>query len=258
MREILLVAFTLLTFNTYAQESTAELITDRPDQTESSEVVPLKSLQIETGFLLENNHEGSTKIKSFAYNTTLLRYGLLSNMELRFGLDYQCDKTSVENSGSTSVISGFSPMYAGFKIKVAEEKGIWPSVALLGALNLPFSAGQDYKPSYTAADMRFSFANTLTDKLSVGYNIGVEWDGDTAIPAYFYSLSLGIGLTNNLGMYIESYGLILGEGEADHLLDAGFTYLILPNLQFDVSGGIGIYNGVDNYVSLGLTYRLPK
>ena len=38
-----------------AQDNGAELITDRPDQTESSAVVPRKLLQIETGFLMENN-----------------------------------------------------------------------------------------------------------------------------------------------------------------------------------------------------------
>ena len=58
-------------------------------------------------------------------------------------------------------------------------------------------------------------------------------------------------------MFIESYGW-LHEAGAEHLLDTGLTYLLLPNFQFDVSAGIGLKNSIDNFISLGLTYRLPE
>ncbi|MBD3328000.1 transporter [Candidatus Peregrinibacteria bacterium] len=259
MRTILILGLITFSLLSKAQDKVPELITDRPDQTESSSVVPHKSLQIETGFVMENNETDFIEQKSFAYNTTLLRYGLLENFELRLGMEYLGEKLSIKNTDTTNTIFGFSPIYTGFKIKIADEDGWRPEIAFLGGLVLPFTADKDFKPDYSAANIRFSFAHTLSDKFSIGYNLGAEWDGETAIPAYFYSVALGIGLTDKLGMFVEGYGLLPEEVDSENLFDAGFTYLLFPNFQLDLSGGIGLNdNAVDNFLSFGLTYRLPK
>jgi hypothetical protein len=240
-----------------AQDEVPDLITDRPDQTESSAVVPHKSLQLETGFIMENNENDLIRQKSFAYNTTLLRYGLLDNFELRFGLEYLGEEIKIKNTETTSTISGLSPAYAGFKVKIAEEDGWKPEMAFLGALILPFTAHDGFKSEYTAADIYFAFAHTLSDRFSLGYNLGAGWDGNTPIPSYFYSVSLGAGITEKLGIFIESYGHMHGDGEAEHLMDSGLTFLLFPNFQLDLSGGIGLQNSIDSFISFGLTLRLP-
>ncbi len=51
-------------------------------------------------------------------------------------------------------------------------------------------------------------------------------------------------------MFIESYGLILKESEGEHLLDMGFTYLVRPNIQLDISGGIGLNDETPSLVWL--------
>lgn len=242
-----------------AQQQVPDLVTDRPDQTESAATVPKHFLQIETGFILENDENEISRNKSFAYNTTLLRYGLWDNFELRLGAAYLGDNVTKKNSDFSQNIAGFSPLHAGFKVKVAEEKGLRPDIAFLGGLELPFTAGSDYKPSYTAATMRFAFSHTLTDRFSLGYNLGAEWDGETAVPGYFYSVALGIGLIENLGMFVESFGTIQEAGTAQHQIDAGFTYLLTPNFQVDISGGIGLNDAApDNFISFGLSYRIPR
>jgi len=258
MRSFLLLVLIAYAFIAKAQVEIPELITDRPDQTESSAVVPHKSLQIETGFVLENNETDFIKQKSFAYNTTLLRYGLLENFELRLGMEYLGDKVSIKNTDTISTFSGLSPIYTGFKVKIANEDGWKPEIAFLGGLILPFTADKEYKPDYAAANIRFSFAHTLSDRFSIGYNLGAEWDGQTAVPGYFYSVALAIGLTDKLGMFVEAFGLLPEEGDSEHLFDAGFTYLVLPNFQLDVSGGVGLNDdAIDNFLSFGFTYRLP-
>lgn len=242
-----------------AQQQVPDLVTDRPDQTESAATVPKHFLQIETGFILENDENEISRNKSFAYNTTLLRYGLWDNFELRLGAAYLGDNVTKKNSDFSQNIAGFSPLHVGFKVKVAEEKGLRPDIAFLGGLELPFTAGSDYKPSYTAATMRFAFSHTLTDRFSLGYNLGAEWDGETAVPGYFYSVALGIGLIENLGMFVESFGAIQEAGTAQHQIDAGFTYLLTPNFQVDISGGIGLNDAApDNFISFGLSYRIPR
>ena len=242
-----------------AQQQAPNLVTDRPDQTESAAIVPKRFLQIETGFIFQNDKNEISRNKSFAYNTTLLRYGLWDNFELRLGAAYLGDNVTKKSTDFSQNIDGFSPLHAGFKVKVLEEKGFRPDIAFLGGLELPFTAGSDYKPSYTAATMRFAFSHTLSDRFSLGYNLGAEWDGETAVPGYFYSVALGIGLIENLGMFVESFGAIQEAGTAQHQLDAGFTYLLTPNFQVDISGGIGLNDAApDNFISFGLSYRIPR
>ena len=258
MKRILFLPLLFLSVFATAQ-NTSELITDRPDQTESSTVVPYKSLQIETGFLLEKKSNDLMQHKSYAYNSTLLRYGLLQNFELRLGLDYLSDRFEMKEEGITKKISGFSPLYTGFKVNIVEEAGWKPEIAFLGGVTLPFTAKKDYKPTHVSANMRFAFTHTLSERFSLGYNLGAEWDGESAGPLYFYSLVLGVELTNNLGIFAESYGLLNPEGEPENMVDTGFTYLILHNFQIDLSGGIGLNdNAIDNFISLGLTLRIPN
>lgn len=247
---LLIIAFALAN-NILAQGEAPELITDRPDQTESSKTVPHKSLQIETGFVKEN----IDNIDAFAYNTTLLRYGLLHNFELRLGLEYLGE----DNKSLNTKDRGLSPLYVGFKTQIRDEDGWKPEVALLGGLVLPFTAVEAFKPNDVAANARFSLSHTLSDRFSIGYNLGVEWDGVSTIPTYYYSVALGISLMDKLGMYVETYGLLIENDNSEYLADTGFTYLILPNLQADISAGTGLNdNALNGYISVGITYRLPQ
>ena len=61
-----------------------EIITDRPDQTESSSTIQKGNLQIESGLLLEFLGEDiSPSERTILAPTTLIRYGLLDFAELR-------------------------------------------------------------------------------------------------------------------------------------------------------------------------------
>jgi len=258
MKVILPVLLMLSSIFIWAQEKVPELITDRPDQTESAVVVPLKFLQIEAGFFMENNKEAAISYQSFAYNSTLLRYGLFKNMELRLGLEYLGERSKTPGSEFKNTISVFGPLYTGVKIKIADEDSWKPDIAFIGAVIFPFTAGDSLKPSYSAASMLFPFSHTLSDRFSIGYNLGTDWDGKTPMPNYFYSASLGIGLMEKLGAYVEGYGTLPEDGKPQHLADAGLTYLALPNFQLDLSGGVGLYNAADNFISFGFTYRIPN
>lgn len=259
MRYLLLLIVFLVNYTLNAQQEAHDLVTDRPDQTESSSVVPLKALQIESGFVFERDETNLYNKKSYTYNTTLLRYGLCESFELRLGAEYINEEIEQSISDTSFNLSGLSPLYSGFKVYVAREDGWKPEIAFLGAMILPFTAGKDFKPQYSAANIRFSFSHTLSERLSLGYNLGAEWDGETAIPGYFYSIALGLGIADRLGMFIESYGLVPEKGDAEHLLDGGFTILLLPNLQFDVSSGMGINEtATDFFISTGISYRIPQ
>lgn len=251
-KQLLIIAGMFLSLATVAQETSSGLVTDRPDQTESAAVVPFKSLQIESGFVMEKSTIADITVNSYTYNTTLLRYGLFKPFELRLGLEYLGENTP-------GAPSGFGPLHTGFKVRIAREDGWKPAVAFLGGINLPFTADDYYAPENTAAGLRFAFAHTLSEKLSLGYNLGAEWVGESASPGFFYSVALGIGLTDHLSMFAESYGLVPESGIREHMLDAGFTYLLLHNLQVDASAGVGLNEeAADHFLSFGISYRIPE
>jgi hypothetical protein len=239
----------------FSQEK-PDIITDRPDQTEAPALVPQGGLQIETGFIYEKDQEKDVNATNLTYNTTLIKYGVNDNFELRFITEYLGERTKIEET--TSKAQGFSPMAIGVKIRIAEEKGIFPQAAFIGHVNLR-SGSSEFQPEYTAADFRFVFAHTLSERFALSYNLGAEWNGETPEAAFLYTLSLGYTITDRLAVFVEGYSFFPEESKADNRFDAGITYKFSPVVQWDLSAGAGLSsNAPDSFLSTGLSVRLFK
>lgn len=263
-RQLALICFGVC-FGIHAQENKDmtttppdDMVTDRPDATESPLTVPLGSLQIETGAFYTSFEENNIKEEVTGYNTTLLRYGILDNLEIRVGWNFEESRTSINGIKMMDVRSGFTPLLAGMKVNITQEKGWIPTIGFLAHLSLPFTAGDDYRTETTGADFRFSFAHTLSEKSSIGYNFGAQWGDDSSELAYIYTLSYGYSILDCLGVYAEVYGDLPEDSFSNHFWDAGITYLILNNLQLDATVGSSISEGQDLLLSVGASYRIPK
>ena len=260
MKIVRILPFLLFGSILYAQDTdaTEPMVTDRPDATESPLTVPKGTLQIETGGFYTSFEENDVKTETYGFNTTLIRYGVLKNLEFRLGWNFEETRFSQNGMELPDVLSGFSPLLAGMKVEVAEEDGWKPQIGLLGHLYLPFSASSDYRPETTGADFRFSFSHTLSEKSSISYNVGAAWGSDSPEVSYIYTLSYGLALAEKIGFYAEVYGDFPEDSRANHLWDTGFTYLAMPNLQFDVTVGGSITKGQDILLSTGVSYRFPN
>lgn len=249
--------FLMLSLSTMAQEEAVkEIITDRPDQTESPSLVQKGYFQLETGFFQENLDSGITSEKTTGYNTTLLRIGLLDNLEMRIGTDYV--KNRWEVSGSEFSSTGFVPLMLGAKVGITKEQGLLPEIGIIGHIFLPFFAHEDLKPAATGVDFRFAFTHKLSETADLSYNLGAEWDGNSSEATYIYTLAYGFDLFDNLGMFAELYGDFPEDGKAQHHWDAGLTYLLKPNLQLDAYFGTGIEAQQEVLYGAGLSLRLPN
>lgn len=257
----LLSLLLFLPFLAFAQEDskTSEpLVTDRPDATEASSTVGKGVLQFETGGLYETYESNNVKTENYTYNTMLIRYGLLDNLELRLGWDFVEGVTKVNGNKLDNVMSGLSPLLLGMKLDIAEENGCMPEIALIGHVFPVFSASEDYRPEYTAVDFRFSLSHTLSEKSSLGYNIGAEWGNDSPEAKAIYTLAYGYSFTDRFGMYAEVYGDFPEDSSANHYWDAGVTYLVNNDLQLDAYVGTSITEGQDLLLGLGFSYRAKK
>jgi hypothetical protein len=253
---VLISAVTAIFSSAFSQEK-PEIVTDRPDQTEAPSIVPRGGLQVETGFVFERDVEDGVETEGWAYNSTLIKYGVNENFELRLITEY-VGETIDDNENPATKINGFTPFAVGMKLKLADEKNFWPQAALIGHLNLR-TGNKEFVPEYTAGDFRFTCAHTLSEKFSLSYNVGAQWNGFTPEATFIYTLSLGYVFTDKLGGYIESYSFFPEDAKADNRADAGLTYKFTPVVQWDVSGGIGLsQNAPDYFLSTGLSVRMFK
>ena len=255
-RVLLIFAFSLSAFAQETEGKISPLVTDRPDATEASSTVGKGVLQFETGGLYESFEDNNIKFENYTYNTMLIRYGILDNLELRLGWDFVEGVTSINDNRLDNIMSGLSPLLLGMKIDIAEENGAFPEIALIGHVFPVFSASADYRPEYTGVDFRFSLSHTLSEKSSLGYNIGAEWGNDSPEAAAIYTIAYGYSFSDAFGMYAELYGDFPEDNSANHYWDAGMTYLVNNDLQLDAYVGTSITEGQDLLLGLGLSYRI--
>lgn len=223
------------------------IATDRPDQTECSFIVPKGWIQAENGFFYEKT---SINNQSMAYPTVLWKYGLSDNFEFRLITELISEKER------TQTLKGLTPIRVGFKVKISEENGIIPKTSFIGHLTVPKFASKEFRTNFYAPSFRFTMQHTLSDRFTLAYNLGTEWDGETPEPTFIYTLTTGFSITEKFGSYVELYGFLPQNQQSDHRLDGGLTYLINNNVMMDISGGIGLSQNAPKYfLSLGFSYR---
>lgn len=256
-RTLLVTTFLGAAILSYGQTEKPELVTDRPDQTEAAMPVPQGGLQVESGFSYEKDRQDDVVVTNFAYNKMLIKYGVNDHFELRLITGFVGKQATVaEHPGSR--VQGFSPLALGVKVKLAEEKGFWPQAAFIGHINLR-TGSKDLNPSYTAADFRFTFAHTVSEKFALSYNLGAEWNGETPDAAFLYTLALRYAATNRVGLFVESYAFYPEKDKADNRFDCGLTYMITSMVQWDVSGGLGLSRSAPDYfLSTGVSFRVLR
>lgn len=224
------------------------LETDRPDQTETPSLVPKGMIQVETGFSIQKENAFSN---SYLLPSVLWKYGINENFELRLITELAIEKTSI------TTVMGMNPILIGFKIKISEEDGIVPKMSLISHISLPNVASSNFKTEFYAPEFRFAMQHTLSEKISLSYNLGAEWNGFDAEPTFIYTTAIGYSISDKFGTFFEIFGFAPQENKANHNFDCGITYLINDNFMLDLSGGLGITkNAPDNFYAIGFSFRL--
>jgi hypothetical protein len=240
---------------TFAQQE--PIVTDRPDITESSVTVPQSSLQIETGFVLQSRLEEingvDINIRNYSILTTLLRYGMFPGLELRAAAEYFYQNSLNEK------IEGLAGIFIGTKIQLVRDKTGLPDAALFIHLNLPYG-NENLKPGQVEPEIILAASHPfLSDRFSLNYNIGGNYNSGLKEVFFFYSLSFAASLSESVGAFAEVFGDVSGVSSASYNFDSGLTYLLQPNFQIDISLGINSNNPADNwFISTGLAFRLPE
>lgn len=256
------LVLTLLALSGIGRAEVPEMVTDRPDQTESSVTVTPGRVQIETGWTHAATEVGGVTVSSDSVPETLVRIGILPWLEGRviYG-GYGIERLSPGGK----IGSGSNDMAVGFKFHLISETSPWPEIALNVHSSLPI-APTGRTSGRCDPDFRFMLAHSLPADFSLGYNIGAAWataeaspgDRDTTAVAE-YTLTVGKGIGDSLGVFVELFGdAAFHGGPPTTTVDGGFTWAPIPNLQFDVAGGIGLSAFADDwFAGVGISVRLP-
>lgn len=236
-----------ITLNANAQDA---IETDRPDQTETVSTVPKGRLQSESGIThTQTERNGSENTMP----ETLWKFGITDKVEVRLSTDLLYFKNS-DSSGY-----GLEPVKIGLKVNMWHGKGLIPETTLLVQAAVPKVASKKLQAKYLAPEIRLLFENDLSDNVQLGYNLGAEWDGESAEPVSVYTCSSDFVLSDKLETFIEVFGFMPQKDRSNHWVDGGFKYLINQNIQVDISGGYELtsnnhYHGY--FESLGFSFRI--
>ena len=227
----------------------AQIVTDRPDQTESSSTIDAGALQIESGILVAYEGGGAyTRAdRQILLPTTLLRFGITEKVELRLLSQLESQRIFDRN------FDGISDLEIGTKIQLVQDESKRAEMAFLSHLVLPTG-------TYDLSGGTFGIINKFSASYSfknfgLGYNAGFNYLGEGI--DLTYSLALGTSLNDKISVYAEPYGQLTEFEEFVLNFDAGFTYLSNENLQFDFSFGTGISHRM-NYISVGVSWLIKK
>lgn len=219
-----------------------ELLTDRPDFTETTVAVSPGRFQIEAGFTSSRETGGAGGGATHAFNApeALLRVGWLRGMELRLGFDSRFARD----------VASLGEGYAGLKLEVAPESGP-VGLALIPAVTGPIWKDDSDEPA-TGAEVVLAWARSLPEPWSVGGIVGWTFAEDDAVGG---TVSVARALGDRWGTFIEWAGERAG-GEGSHLVHHGYTLGLGPDVQLDAHVGFGLGEQALNwFAGAGLAIR---
>lgn len=239
-RLLLLLVAALVAWPTFAQ-----FTADRPGASTGPSVVNRGVFQWEQGM----QFDGGGEFNSYTFSNTLLRYGLFDGVEVRLGGDAFLMDSDIYFSGLT----------VGTKIGLYEGQGAVPTISLLANLAIPGTGSADCDLDYLAPSLYLLFENALSERLTLGYNLGLEWNGYDSEPSAFVALCLGASLSDRLGCFVESYNNLWGAGDNFYGADFGFSYQLCERVQLDLSSALDVCDPAHCWsVSFGVAWQITQ
>ena len=227
-----------------ASAGDVDLVTDRPGFGESASVVSSHRLQVEAGLAWTRL---TGEASAFDLPQGLVRLGLGRSLELRVEAP---DWLRASSSEGTS--SGWSDMSIGLKWHVSRGAN---DLSLRGTLVLP-TGGLGFSDERADPVVAVAWSRTLSGPWSLGTTVRARhfraYDTSLLSP----SVSLGRALGSRASTFVEYAATFVTGAPSLHQVDHGYTWLLRPDTQLDVSLGIGLSPvAPDFFVGFGVCRR---
>jgi hypothetical protein len=227
------------------------LVTDRPDTTESPEVVGRGRFQLEAGYSFLDQAERD----SHEFGELLGRLGLSDAVELRIGLN-----SFAWQLGQGHSTTGLRNASLGAKIKLLHGDGDGlPDLAVIVSTSVPTGTVEGASDSLEPAAL-LAASWTLSRSVGLAVNAGyanIEGEG-RRLDEFKASAAFGFMLTDRWGAFVEYFGIYPGQSDGVTItgVDTGLTWLWTPDLQLDTRVGYEFSGAEDTFfLGVGLSSR---
>ena len=222
---------------------------DRPGQANGAFGVGKNVLQIQTGpeWNRVKYDETSGKFKGFIWPVTI-RFGIVERIELRLNTAY---------SRYDFDISGIEYTMIGARANILESEN-GPAVGVLLDWGVKALASEDLKNDNGFGTFMVIAQQSISEKSGITINFGTSWDGLGDHHHWPYVLNYSHSLTDKLGIIAEHYGAF-GTDNPVYKFDAGFGYLLNPDLLFDLTLGWGTGESITtSFINFGVSWRFVE
>lgn len=233
-------------------EELPEMVTDRPDFTESSEVVGKGVMQLEMGAVMDfDNAAGS---KSLSLGTPLLRWGMGKRWELRIAGDGHFSEFSAGGRNG-----GLADLELGMKYKFRDESKWVPAFGIIPFLGTP-SGVQAVSAGRFDPGVKFTWAKDVPHGFSLSGNLNAARvaGSQSRFIQKAVTLSVGHDLIAGFGGFWEAFAFApFDNGTGPNwVFDMGLTRMQGRNFQWDVTWGHRMNAiGPDWFIQAGATVR---
>jgi hypothetical protein len=249
-----LVLLAVLPAISYAQSLPAiadpEIVTDRPDVTESSIVVPKRSLQLENGMTWTSDHGGQT----LDLSETLMRFGLSTRTEIRIVVPNYLGGLAGADS-----VSGFGDIALGMKQQIGPLLGGF-DLSVIVALSLPIGADRISTHGFDPF-IKFPWSKDLRAGWSIGGMQSVFWYTEfgkrnlTGEPTIYIEKAI----TKPWDGFAEYAGDFAQWGGSKQIAHFGTAYRITPRQQVDFHFGFGLSQAAPSrFFAMGYSFRIDR
>jgi hypothetical protein len=230
------------------RDSTAVIVTDRPDVTDASTVVPRGSLLGENGATFTRDR-GKSMLDG---PQSMLRLGVAPRTEFRLGVpNYVADLQSGPDS------RGFGDMSVGFK----EQLGPLPGgveLAVIAGLSLPTGAHGVSSGGYDPF-IKLPWSLELSRSWSIGGMVSLFWltEEDRRNPTWQPAFYIERQITKSWDVFLEYAADYPAHGEPRPILHTGTAYRITPRNQLDLHIGVGLSRAAPAvFVGIGYSFLI--
>ena len=228
-------AISLTASSAGAQTSTAPPVIspDRPDFTDSSQVVGHGVLQIETGVRREHSDRDSREISA---PNLLARFGIGPRFEMRFAADGYISQVVRTPVGEVHT-NGHSDITVGAKLKVVDGAAAGFDISLQPFVSFP-TASNGLGSDGHDPGVKLGWERDLPHDVGISGNVNVTSSSDSGGRTWTRELSVSVdkAIGPAWGGFGEIYGA-LHDGQCDCAIDTGLLHTIGANSQIDIEAG---------------------
>lgn len=241
--------------------------TDRPSFSDGTGIVPMGHFQLETGYTFTFRNRDDVETQKHNGPEILGRVALVEDrFELRVISSAYVWSRSNDGTGSGySSVEGWSDVALGFKLKLADQSGWLPRIALgaqttvgTGSDNISSQIAEPIVKFIWSYDLGQSFGEDWKG-MGVGGNLNAAWptSGGERFTQGQGSVYFTFPLFEDATGFVEYY--VVGPNskgtDAAHYADFGGVYLLNSRVQLDARVGVGLNDEADNaFVGLGVSF----